>query len=444
MGKKSKEVVVAEVPAADATVIAEKKKKKSKKEAEQAVPEVVEVASKRPAEEPATGEEPAKKKKKKNKDSSEAAAPADEVAVEALPAAEAGGDEGGKKKKKKDKKSAEAEVTPMEVDAAETVETKSDDKAEKKKKKKAAVVEEPAATPSTVADEGEEEKAEVEPPTASKTETATADDDENKSVIIFGLPYSADEETVKKDFSECGEIVGFRMPTNKETGEYRGMAFIDFATKAGVDAALEYNETDYSGRTLRVRMCEQDPNKGGDKGKGKKGKDGKGKGKGKDGGKGKGFRDYVPSEKPEDCKSIIIKFMNYETTEDSIRSHFEPCGSISNLKIITDRETGYSKGMAFVDFETTDAVDSAIDKCNNTELDGKKIGVDYSNPNGNKGSKGGKDGEKGKGKGKGKDGKGGKGKGKKGKKEGDSIKAANMGSIVESKGASKSFDSDSE
>merc|ERR1712072_495362 len=74
-----------------------------------------------------------------------------------------------------------------------------------------------------------------------------------------------------------------RMPLNDE-GSCRGIAFIKYTDKAGMDKAMEFNETDYGGRTIYVSDAAIKP-----EGKGK-GKDGKGKGKGKDGkdGKGKG------------------------------------------------------------------------------------------------------------------------------------------------------------
>ena len=166
------------------------------------------------------------------------------------------------------------------------------------------------------------------------------------------------------------------------------MAFVDYATMEGAKKALDYNETEYGGRTLKVRVCEKDGNKGG------KGKDGgKGKGKGKKG-KGKG-----PGEKPEGCTSLVVKFLAQETTEDKLWSIFEAVAP-SKIKLLTDRDSGESKCVAFVDFEDGSKLEEAI-KLNQTEVDGKNIMVAYNAP-------------KGEGKGDGK--KGGKGDGKKGGK----------------------------
>jgi len=112
----------------------------------------------------------------------------------------------------------------------------------------------------------------------------------------------------------------------------------------------------------------------------------------------------------------------------------------SKVKLLTDRDSGESKCLAFVDFESTDKVDAAIKK-NNAELDGKTIFVAFNAPKGD-GDKGGKDfGKDSKGKGK----KGGK-KGKKGKDgDKDNARALTSGSIQSFEGKTQTFnDSDSD
>ena len=95
-------------------------------------------------------------------------------------------------------------------------------------------------------------------------------------------------------------------------------------------------------------------------------------------------------------RSIVLKFLSPDTEEDGIWSFFESCGTVERVKLLTD-ENGYSRCLAFVDFEATESTDAAV-KLNNTELDGKSVVVDFNAPR----EKG--DGKKGKGK---------KGKGKK-------------------------------
>merc|ERR1711957_164334 len=97
------------------------------------------------------------------------------------------------------------------------------------------------------------------------------------TVFVRGLPFETTEEALTKDFTECGELVSCRMPLNDD-GQCRGIAFIKYADKEGMDKAIKFNETDYGGRTIFCTPAEDKPD---GKGKGKDGKDGKGKGKDK-------------------------------------------------------------------------------------------------------------------------------------------------------------------
>jgi len=183
-------------------------------------------------------------------------------------------------------------------------------------------------------------------------------------VFVGGLPWSCDEAILQRDFSDCGTIENLRLLTDRETGRSRGMAFITFADAAGFEAALKFNGDDYGGRTLTVAKAE---------GKGGGSIKGKGKGKSKSGGKG-------PSVKPPGCTSIVVKGLAYEATEDELRGIFCRCGQGPvNIRILTDRETGESRGIAFVDFDDGDAVDEAV-KLSETELRGRTFFVDYAKP----------------------------------------------------------------
>merc|ERR1719277_1650832 len=85
------------------------------------------------------------------------------------------------------------------------------------------------------------------------------------------------------------------MPLNDE-GRPKGIAFIQFKDKAACDEAIKFDNTDYGGRTIFVRMAGDRPDKG--EGKGKDGgKDGKGKGKDKGKGKGKKGKGGLSSER---------------------------------------------------------------------------------------------------------------------------------------------------
>jgi len=83
-------------------------------------------------------------------------------------------------------------------------------------------------------------------------------------VYVGRLHYEADKETLHKDFGECGEITNLRMLQDKSSGKFKGVVFVTYADQAGVDAALKYDGTIYSGRKICVRLS--DASKGEDAG----------------------------------------------------------------------------------------------------------------------------------------------------------------------------------
>jgi RNA recognition motif-containing protein len=121
--------------------------------------------------------------------------------------------------------------------------------------------------------------------TKGKGKSAHSDRDNVLTICIKGLAYSVEEDTVRKDFTECGEIAKMNMPTNEE-GTSRGMAFVTFKTQEAFDAAMKFDQTEYAGRTITVGKPLVRGE--GEKGKAKNGKDGKGKGKDAQDAKGKG------------------------------------------------------------------------------------------------------------------------------------------------------------
>ena len=56
----------------------------------------------------------------------------------------------------------------------------------------------------------------------------------------------------------------------------------------------------------------------------------------------------------------VIAKLSKETTEDSLWELFKDCGTISAVKLVKDRETWESRGIAFIDFEQTEATDAAV------------------------------------------------------------------------------------
>lgn len=72
--------------------------------------------------------------------------------------------------------------------------------------------------------------------------------------------------------------------------------------------------------------------------------------------------------------------LSYNMTKDSLQELFEQYGDVASAKIITDKESGRSKGFGFVEMASDDQAKSAIDSLNDTEVSGRNIRVNYAKP----------------------------------------------------------------
>jgi RNA recognition motif-containing protein len=78
-------------------------------------------------------------------------------------------------------------------------------------------------------------------------------------------------------------------------------------------------------------------------------------------------------------KKIYVGNLSYQTTESDLTSLFEEVGQVESVNVITDRDTGRSKGFAFVEMSNEDA-DKAITRFNGTEVNGRALTVNEARP----------------------------------------------------------------
>jgi RNA recognition motif-containing protein len=78
-------------------------------------------------------------------------------------------------------------------------------------------------------------------------------------------------------------------------------------------------------------------------------------------------------------KNIYVGNLSFDTTEEGLRSLFGQHGTVDSAKIITDRDTGRSRGFGFVEMDT-EGGDAAIQALNGTNLDGRDLKVNEAKP----------------------------------------------------------------
>lgn len=77
--------------------------------------------------------------------------------------------------------------------------------------------------------------------------------------------------------------------------------------------------------------------------------------------------------------NIFVSNINYSTREESLQDLFSEFGEVTSAKVITDRETGRSRGFGFVEMSDEDGK-NAIEALNGKELDGKELNVSEAKP----------------------------------------------------------------
>jgi RNA recognition motif-containing protein len=84
-------------------------------------------------------------------------------------------------------------------------------------------------------------------------------------------------------------------------------------------------------------------------------------------------------------KNIFVGNLDFAATESSVRSLFEPHGNVDRVNIVTDRDTGRSRGFAFVEMSDSAQADQAIAALNGVILDGRALNVNEARPKGDGG-----------------------------------------------------------
>ncbi|NXD76479.1 NUCL protein, partial [Halcyon senegalensis] len=174
-------------------------------------------------------------------------------------------------------------------------------------------------------------------------------DRESKTLIVNNLSYAASEETLQELFKKASSI---KMPQTNQ-GRPKGYAFVEFPTAEDAKEALNScNNTEIEGRAIRLEFSSPAWQKGSMNARG-------------------GFN--------QQSKTLFVRGLSEDTTEETLRESFE--GSIS-ARIVTDRDTGSSKGFGFVDFSSAEDAKAAKAAMEDGEIDGNKVILDFAKPKG--------------------------------------------------------------
>ena len=77
---------------------------------------------------------------------------------------------------------------------------------------------------------------------------------------------------------------------------------------------------------------------------------------------------------------VFVGSLSWGTSNDTLAAHFASVGTVTKAEVLFDKMTGKSKGFGFVEFSSEAEAQAAVDKLNQSELDGRTIFVDLARP----------------------------------------------------------------
>jgi len=88
-------------------------------------------------------------------------------------------------------------------------------------------------------------------------------------------------------------------------------------------------------------------------------------------------------------KNIFVGNLSFNTNEDELRQAFEAYGQVDRVSIMTDRDTGRSRGFGFVEMASNEDGEKAIAALNGSQVGGRTINVNEARPKSDRGEGGG-------------------------------------------------------
>jgi RNA recognition motif-containing protein len=79
-------------------------------------------------------------------------------------------------------------------------------------------------------------------------------------------------------------------------------------------------------------------------------------------------------------KKLYVGNLPYSITDQTLTDAFSQCGTVESAKVIMDRDSGRSKGFAFVEMSSASEAVASVNRLNGTQLDGRAINVSEARP----------------------------------------------------------------
>ncbi|XP_010541810.1 PREDICTED: RNA-binding protein CP33, chloroplastic [Tarenaya hassleriana] len=203
----------------------------------------------------------------------------------------------------------------------------------------------------------EEEEEEMEDEDEGKSPETQASGEEGR-LYVGNLPYAMTSSELALVFGEAGNVVDVQIVYDKVTDRSRGFGFVTMGTSEEANEAIQmFDGSQIGGRTVKVNFPEV-PMGGEREVMRVRIRDNN--------------RDYVDSP-----HKIYAGNLGWGLTSQGLKNAFANQPGLLGAKVIYDRNSGRSRGFGFISFESTDAVQSALDAMNGVEVEGRPLRLSF-------------------------------------------------------------------
>src|SRR6266852_8992134 len=148
------------------------------------------------------------------------------------------------------------------------------------------------------------------------------DDPSARTVFVGRLSWNVDNDWLKAEFEECGEVISARVQMDRNTGKSRGFGYVEYADPASIEKALQFSGKEIDGRPINVDRSTSNKTSGG-------------------AGNPNDARRAAYGDKTSPPSSVLfVGNLSFDATEDSLWNVFAEYGDVKGVRVPTDRDSG--------------------------------------------------------------------------------------------------------
>lgn len=285
-----------------------------------------------------------------------------------------------------DSDSSDEEEEKKEEKKAESSDSDSSDDEEEEKKEESSdsdsSSEEEDNSKKRKAEDEEEESTTASPEPETKKAKTEEVSSEPATLFVGRLSWNIDDAWLQREFEKYPGVTSARVISDRATGRSKGYGYVDFESKTVAEKALEEMQgAELDGRPINVDLSTSKPKS-----------------------QNPSDRSNDRASKYGDAKSepsdtLFIGNLSFDSDRDSVQEFFAEYGPVLGVRLPTHPETEQLKGFGYVQFESSDAAQKALDNLNGQYLNDRAVRLDFSTPKpqndrggfGGRGGRGGRD-----------------------------------------------------